>query len=52
MLNPMYDADAMTAAIMFLVFYCFSSYIFLVLVRVGCELLIVILDWIAENKKA
>ena len=50
--NPMYSPETMTAAIIFLVCYIFSSFIFLVLVRVVCELLIVLLDWIAENKKA
>ena len=50
--NPMYSPETMTAAIIFLVCYLFSSFIFLVLVRVVCELLIVLLEWIAENKKA
>ena len=52
MFNPTYSAEAMTAAIIFLVFYLLSSFIFLVLIRIACELLIVLLDWIAENKKA
>jgi hypothetical protein len=50
--NPMYSPETMAAAIIFLVFYLFSAFIFLILVRVVCELLIVLLDWIAENKKA
>ena len=52
LLNPTYSPEVMTAAIIFLVFYLFSSFIFLVLIRVVCELLIVLLDWIAENQKA
>ena len=52
MLNPMYSPETMATAVMFLVFYLFSSFIFLVLVRVACEFLIVLLDWLAENKKA
>ena len=52
MFNPMYSPETMAVAIMFLVFYLLSSFIFLILVRVACELLIVLLDWIAENKKA
>jgi hypothetical protein len=52
LLNPMYSPDTMTVALIFLAFYAISSFVFLVLVRVACELLIVLLDWIAENKKA
>ena len=44
-LNPMYSAEAMTAAVIFLVFYLISAFIFLVLVRVVCEFLIVLLDY-------
>jgi len=50
--NPTYSPETMTVALIFLVFYLFSSFIFLAVVRVACELLIVLLDWIAENKKA
>ena len=51
-LNPMYSAEAMTAAIIFLVFYLVSAFIFMVLVRVACELLIVLVEWIEVNKQA
>ena len=49
MFDPMYSAETMTAAIMFLVFYLISAYIFLVLVRVGCEFLLVLLDYISKK---
>ena len=52
LLNPMYSAETMIATLVFLVCYLLSSFIFLVFVRVICELLIVLLDWVAENKKA
>ena len=51
MLNPMYSPETMSVALMFLVFYLFSSYIFLVFVRVVCELLIVLLDYMSRNRE-
>ena len=49
LLNPMYSPEAMTAAVIFLVCYLVSAYIFLVLVRVTCEFLIVLLDYINQR---
>jgi hypothetical protein len=51
LLNPMYDAEAMTVAVIFLVCYLFFVYIFLALMRVACELLIVLLDYMSRNKE-
>jgi len=49
MLNPMYSADAMTAAIIFLVIYLLFAYVVLALVRIACEFLIVLLDYINQR---
>jgi hypothetical protein len=51
LLNPMYSPDTMAVALMFLVFYLFSAFIFLVLVRVVCEFLIVLLDYMSRNRE-
>jgi hypothetical protein len=51
LLNPMYSPETMSVALMFLGFYFFSSFIFLVLVRVVCEFLIVLLDYMSRNRE-